>query len=178
MIYLIKNSVYFDERSGRLFNRSKEVFLGENERICLRLLVESEGAIVHGSVLILHIWKSEKSGASGNSLRQSIHIIRKALMTLSLDQSVIITQPRIGYAISEVKPVHDVINEYAHVHCCSFSHWQELYNVAVNFSFLCLCLLFFLEVLTLACSILNVLTIWGVTSIYGCLLGLIVVPTY
>lgn len=105
VMYLIDNSIYFDEQCGRLLGRETEVMLGENEINCLKALINANGKVVSAEVLISHIWQSERNHAYDNSLRQTIHIIRSAFKKLSVDASVITTQVRNGYRLSDVRAV-------------------------------------------------------------------------
>jgi len=102
-MYLIDNSVIFDPVSGKLSKFDEEIYLGQNAKECLMLLITHKGMIISKEQLIAEVWNAKGIIVSDNALRQTMYTIRKSLKYLSKEHELIITIPRKGYRIELVR---------------------------------------------------------------------------
>ena len=106
-MYLIGMKVYFDKTTGRLFSPEDELILGENAKECLSLLLENNGELVTKDEIVKRVWTSKGVVVSDNAVRQTMHILRRALNQFSPERQLITTVPRNGYMITQARIVEN-----------------------------------------------------------------------
>lgn len=106
-MYLIGRKVYFNHTTGKLYDLTQELTLGENAKECLSLLLENTGLLVSKEEIVKRVWTSKGVVVSDNAVRQTMHILRRSLSRFSPDKQLITTIPRNGYMITEAYVVDE-----------------------------------------------------------------------
>lgn len=86
--------------STLLFNRKKKK-IGYRDALVLSALVSNEGEVLSKDYLLEYAWGN--TVVTEISLTKSIHDLRVALKSLSPEQDIIITMPKMGYKIKKGK---------------------------------------------------------------------------
>lgn len=116
--YLVNGKVVFEPQSYRLWavdspEASTTLFVPASE--CFALLLENSGEVLSQQTLFEQVWEKNGLYASSNTLYQNIAVLRKSLKATGLEEEVIKTIPRQGFAFigKADKQQSDQQTEYA-----------------------------------------------------------------
>ncbi|KTQ46840.1 winged helix-turn-helix domain-containing protein [Enterobacter cancerogenus] len=107
MYYTIERKVFFfpEDKELRTQNHTliedTAIILHTPAARCLSTLLENRGSLVTQKMLFEAVWENYNLEPSSNSLYQSISTIRKNLLIMGIDKTVILTRPREGFYIPE-----------------------------------------------------------------------------
>ncbi|WP_163832053.1 winged helix-turn-helix domain-containing protein [Spartinivicinus ruber] len=89
--------VHFDRIQRKLFYQQRSVKLGYRDAQVLNCLIQHSPQAVERKDIIHYAWGSEFIGET--SLAKSISALRRAFTKLGIQQSFIITEPKVGYRL-------------------------------------------------------------------------------
>jgi DNA-binding winged helix-turn-helix (wHTH) protein len=89
--------IYFDAVARKLYHHNKSTRLGFREALVLECLLLHASKTVSKQTLICYAWGNEYIGQT--SLAKSISALRRSLITISADPTLVITVPKQGYRI-------------------------------------------------------------------------------
>ncbi|OOE68473.1 transcriptional regulator [Salinivibrio kushneri] len=91
--------IYFDNVARKLHNGHKSTRIGCRETLILECLLKHSPQAVSKKTLICYGWGNEYIGQT--SLAKSISALRRALLAVGADASLVITVPKYGYRLTE-----------------------------------------------------------------------------
>ncbi|WBA09650.1 winged helix-turn-helix domain-containing protein [Salinivibrio kushneri] len=91
--------IYFDNVARKLHHNNKSTRIGFRETLVLECLLKHAPQAVSKKTLICYGWGSEYIGQT--SLAKSISALRRALLAVGADASLVITVPKYGYRLTE-----------------------------------------------------------------------------
>ncbi|WP_159565967.1 winged helix-turn-helix domain-containing protein [Budvicia diplopodorum] len=103
MIYLIQNQVSYNSEDRTLKRLGDELSLITLSNIPARLLcyfLMNPGSVISRDTLLEEIWDKYGLVSSNNNLNFYVSFLRKEMLKLGLEKSLIITIPKVGFEFS------------------------------------------------------------------------------
>lgn len=96
--------IYFDNVARKLHNDHKSARIGFRETLVLECLLQHAPQAVSKQTLICYSWGSEYIGQT--SLAKSVSALRRALIAIGADASLVVTVPKYGYRLTQGMIAH------------------------------------------------------------------------
>ncbi|NIL04442.1 transcriptional regulator [Yersinia mollaretii] len=97
--FIINGKVCFfsnEHRLEPLGEQGSAISLNVPVSRCLLLLLQRKGSVISQSEFVYEVWESKGQFANANTYFQNIHLLRKALKTSGIEESIIKTVPKEG----------------------------------------------------------------------------------
>ncbi|WP_186380299.1 winged helix-turn-helix domain-containing protein, partial [Yersinia mollaretii] len=97
--FIINGKVCFlsdEHRLEPLGEQGSAISLNVPVSRCLLLLLQRKGSVISQSDFVYEVWESKGQFANANTYFQNIHLLRKALKTSGIEESIIKTVPKEG----------------------------------------------------------------------------------
>lgn len=112
--YIINESVEFHPATSKLRdinNPDSVVTLNSPAGRCLLLLINRMGNVVTQKEFMEIVWKQNGMMVTSNAYYQNISVLRKGLKRVGLDESFIVTLPRIGLTLASGTNIRKLAEE-------------------------------------------------------------------